>query len=305
MGDYIRALIMAFMRHGYSINPPFKAWIRSNVPIASGLGSSGTLLVALASAINAINGFNLDRRAIAEIAYEAEHDVMGIPCGRLDQYAAAFGDIVVIETKPPYDVEVLPRLNGVFLVVDTGIRHSTADIHPKRQQEIDEGLNKLLSMDISGGSLRKKLGGAHYWEVHWDEIGEDEISRFIEGLSDVPRRRILYTLRANESTKIALKVIKGGEAVDIKDLMRTLNLSNAEVDSLISRYDWREALIGRVMTYQHRLLSEYYDVSLPIIDELVNFLVNEGVYGGLNCLEPAWEARSSRSSGMRLWPGRY
>ncbi|ADN51484.1 galactokinase [Vulcanisaeta distributa] len=274
-GDYIRALIMAFMRHGYSINP-FKAWIRSNVPIASGLGSSGTLLVALASAINAINGFNLDRRAIAEIAYEAEHDVMGIPCGRLDQYAAAFGDIVVIETKPPYNVEVLPRLNGVFLVVDTGIRHSTADIHPKRQQEIDEGLNKLLSMDISG-SLRKKLG-AHYWEVHWDEIREDEISRFIEGLSDVPRRRILYTLRANESTKIALKVIKG-EAVDIKDLMRTLNLSNAEVDSLISRYDWREALIGRVMTYQHRLLSEYYDVSLPIIDELVNFLVNEGVYG--------------------------
>ncbi len=203
---------------------------------------------------------------------------MGIPCGRLDQYAAAFGgDVVVIETKPPYNVEVLPRLNGVFLVVDTGIRHSTADIHPKRQQEIDEGLNKLLSMDVPG-SLRKKLG-THYWEVHWDEIREDEISQYIEGLSDASRRRILYTLRANESTKLALKVIRG-EAVDIKDLMRTLNLSNAEVDSLISRYDWREALIGRVMTYQHRLLSEYYDVSLPIIDELVNFLVNEGAYGG-------------------------
>ncbi|WP_243675382.1 hypothetical protein [Vulcanisaeta distributa] len=129
---------MAFIKRGYSINP-FRAWIRSNVPIASGLGSSGTLLVALASAINAINGFNLDRKSMAEIAYEAEHDVMNIPCGRLDQYAAAFGNIVVIETKPPYNVEVLPRLNGVFLVVDTGIRHSTADIHPKRQQEIDEG----------------------------------------------------------------------------------------------------------------------------------------------------------------------
>lgn len=158
-GDYVRALVMAFMRHGYSISPPFRAWIRSNVPIASGgLGSSGTLLVALASAISAINGFNLDRKAIAEMAYETEHDIMGIPCGRLDQYAAAFGDIVVIETRPPYNVEVLPRLNGgVFLVVDTGIRHSTADIHPKRQQEIDEGLHKLLSMDIPG-SLRRRLG---------------------------------------------------------------------------------------------------------------------------------------------------
>jgi galactokinase len=274
-GDYIRALIMAFMRHGYAVSP-FKAWIRSNVPIASGLGSSGTLLVAMASAINAINGLNLDRKTIAELAYEAEHDIMGIPCGRLDQYAAAFGDIVVIETKPPYNVEVLPRLNGVFLVVDTGIRHSTADIHPKRQQEIDEGLNKLLNMDIPG-SLRSKLG-VHYWEVHWDEIREDEIGRFIEGLNDTSRRRILYTLRANESTKLALRIIKG-EGIDIRDLTRILNLSRAEVDSLISRYDWREALIGRVMTHQHKLLSEYYDVSLPVIDELVNFLVSEGAYG--------------------------
>lgn len=269
---------MAFIKRGYSINP-FRAWIRSNVPIASGLGSSGTLLVALASAINAINGFNLDRKSMAEIAYEAEHDVMNIPCGRLDQYAAAFGNIVVIETKPPYNVEVLPRLNGgVFLVVDTGIRHSTADIHPKRQQEIDEGLRKLLSMDIPG-NLRRKLG-AHYWEVRWDEIREGEISQFIEGLDNASKRRILYTLRANESTKLALSVIRGGGNVDIKDLASTLNLSNAEVDSLISRYDWREAMIGKVMTYQHRLLSEYYDVSLPVIDELVNFLVSEGAYGG-------------------------
>ncbi|MGC8607107.1 MAG: galactokinase family protein [Vulcanisaeta sp.] len=274
-GDYIRALVMAFMKHDYVVNP-FRAWIRSYVPIASGLGSSGTLLVALASAISAVNGFNLDRKAVAEIAYEAEHDVMGIPCGRLDQYAAAFGDIVVIETKPPYNVEVLPRLSGAFLVVDTGIRHSTADIHPRRQQEIDEGLSKLLNMDIPG-NLRKKLG-IHYWEVHWDEIKEDDMSRFIRELDDTPRRRILYTLRANESTKLALKVIKG-EAVDIKDLIKTLNLSNTEVDSLVSSYDWRETLIGKVMTYQHKLLSEYYDVSLPEIDKLVNFLVSEGAYG--------------------------
>ncbi|WP_252901237.1 galactokinase family protein [Vulcanisaeta sp. JCM 14467] len=65
-GDYVRALVMAFMRHGYSVSP-FKAWIRSNVPIASGLGSSGTLLVALASAINAINGFNLDRKLLPRL----------------------------------------------------------------------------------------------------------------------------------------------------------------------------------------------------------------------------------------------
>ncbi|WP_252901236.1 hypothetical protein [Vulcanisaeta sp. JCM 14467] len=45
----------------------------------------------------------------------------------------------------------------MFLIVDTGIRHSTADIHPRRQQEIDDGLRELLSMSIPG-SLRGKLG---------------------------------------------------------------------------------------------------------------------------------------------------
>ncbi|MGC8542766.1 MAG: galactokinase [Vulcanisaeta sp.] len=274
-GNYVRALIITFKRHGYEVRP-FKTWIRSSVPIASGLGSSGTLLVALASAINELNDLRLDRKSLAELAYEAEHDIMGIPCGRLDQYAAAFGDITVIETKPPYNVSTLPKLDGVFLVLDTGIRHSTAEIHPRRQSEIDEGLRKLLSMNLPE-YLRKKLG-SHYWEVKWDELKEQDLLPYINELNEVSRNRILYTLRANESTKLALKVMKG-EAVDMKTIRDVLGLSAQEVEGLMSRYDWKESVIGRVMTYQHTLLSKYYDVSLPIIDELVDFLISEGVYG--------------------------
>ncbi len=64
-GDYVRALIMAFMKHGYPpINPPFRAWIRSNVPIASGLGSSGTLLVALAQRLMLLMGLTSIERPL-------------------------------------------------------------------------------------------------------------------------------------------------------------------------------------------------------------------------------------------------
>ncbi|MCG2880312.1 MAG: galactokinase family protein [Vulcanisaeta sp.] len=274
-GDYVRALIIVFRRHGLSIKP-FRAWIRSSVPIASGLGSSGTLLVAVAAAINALHNLGLGRKDLAELAYEAEHDVMGIPCGRLDQYAAAFGNIVYIETRPPYNVEVLPRLGGVFLVLDTGIRHSTADIHPRLQAEIDEGLNQLLRMDLPSG-LRSRLG-SHYWEVRWDELSEDELRPYLEGVTETSRNRILYTLRAHESTKLALKVLRG-EAVDVELIGRILGMGRAEVEGVLSSYDWRERLIGKVMTYQHSLLSKYYGVSLPVIDELVDFLINEGAYG--------------------------
>ena len=274
-GDYVRALVLTFKRHGYYVKP-FRAWIRSSVPIASGLGSSGTLLVALASAINTLNRLGLDRKELAELAYEAEHDVMGIPCGRLDQYAAAFGNIVRIETKPPYNVEILPRLGGVFLVLDTGIRHSTADIHPRLQAEIDEGLRELLSMDLPD-RIRSKLGN-HYWEVRWDEIDEQELRPYLDKLGGVLRDRILYTLRANESTKLALKVMRG-EAVDMELIEHVLEMARAEVEGVLSSYEWREGMVGRVMTYQHMLLSRYYGVSLPVIDELVDFLVSEGAYG--------------------------
>ncbi len=74
---------------------------------------------------------------------------------------------------------------------------------------------------------------------------------------------------------------------------------------MISRYDWREAIIGKVMTYQHRLLSEYYDVSLPVIDELVNFLVSEGAYGPSYPGGLVWVVQSLRLLGTRLSPGKY
>ena len=65
---------------------------------------------------------------------------MGIPCGRLDQYASSYGWIVKLETKPPYRIEELPMRELVFVGADSGIQKSTAEVHPLRQREIDEGL---------------------------------------------------------------------------------------------------------------------------------------------------------------------
>jgi Galactokinase len=77
---------------------------------------------------------------------------------------------------------------------------------------------------------------------------------------------------------LALKVMKG-EAVDMELIEHVLEMARAEVEGVLSSYEWREGMVGRVMTYQHMLLSRYYGVSLPVIDELVDFLVSEGAYG--------------------------
>ncbi|MCC6016172.1 MAG: GHMP kinase [Desulfurococcaceae archaeon] len=271
-GNYIRAAISLLKSQGHRVKG-VEIWIRSWVPIGSGLGSSGTLLVSVLAALNEILDLGLSPKDIAEYAYIAEHDVMGIPCGRLDQYAAAFGNIVYIETKPPYNVEVLPAIRGYFTVVDTGIRHSTADIHPVRQREIDEGLSKLL--EVVPENI-KALLGRRYWEPRWELLDLKLLEPYLKLLPEKPRNRILFTLKTHRSTMLAIKVIKG-ERISTDELAEALETPYEEVKDVMIKGDI--GIIGKIMTYQHTLLSRLYDVSLPQIDTLVEKLISFGALG--------------------------
>lgn len=274
-GDYFRAALIALMSKGFSLDG-FDVWVRSSVPIGGGLGSSGALLVSFIGAINEVYGLDMSRHDIGEIAYKAEHDVMGIPCGRLDQYSSAYGGLVVIETKPPYNVEKLD-FNGLFIVLDSGIRHSTALIHPERQKEINDALRILLETSIPSGI--KELLGRNYWEPKWDKLRVEMLEPYLRLIPKVLAERIIYTIRAHESTMIALRLIRG-EPISIEDTAEILKVNIKHLEEYIGRYsDERLALIGYIMTYQHKLLSKLYGVSLPVLDEIVDLSINMGAYG--------------------------
>ncbi len=100
-GNYIRAVTQAVLSsrfHSQSLG--LQAEIKSEVPISSGLASSAALEVAFASLLNKAFSLGLNRRDIAEASYKAEREIMGIPCGRLDQYGSALGGLTVIENRP-------------------------------------------------------------------------------------------------------------------------------------------------------------------------------------------------------------
>lgn len=67
----------------------------SDVPPGSGLGSSSALVVSMLKLICTAYNISTDPHNVAELAYRIERLDLGIPGGRQDQYAAAFGGMCV------------------------------------------------------------------------------------------------------------------------------------------------------------------------------------------------------------------
>lgn len=271
-GNYIRAAIIS-LKDVTSDMKGVNIIIYSDIPIGAGLASSGVLLVSVIGAINYLYGLNLRKKDIAELAFKAEHSILNIPCGRLDQYGSVFGGIIKITTKPPYDIEKLPKFKGVFSVIDSGIKHSTKEIHTKIQEELQEGIIKLNRMKDLPLDIKLKLG-CNFKDTKWEELNEEEILPYLEKLPHSIKSKILYTLRANRSTELALLIIKG-KKIRRKDLLSYMD------KSFVRRIkDLRKiTLISEIMNYQHILLRDFYGVSTPKLEHLRNVALRAGALG--------------------------
>jgi D-glycero-alpha-D-manno-heptose-7-phosphate kinase len=86
------SLPRAFL-HEFGIDGGISLFLASEVPPGTGLGSSSTVSVALAKALSALCGLSLSKGQLAELASHVEIEKLGMPIGRQDQYAAAFGGL--------------------------------------------------------------------------------------------------------------------------------------------------------------------------------------------------------------------
>jgi D-glycero-alpha-D-manno-heptose-7-phosphate kinase len=82
----------------------------SDAPPGSGLGSSSALVVSMLRMLYAFYDLTIDSHTLAELAYRIERVDLGIPGGRQDQYAAAFGGMCVYHFGPSQTI-VEPVLN--------------------------------------------------------------------------------------------------------------------------------------------------------------------------------------------------
>jgi D-glycero-alpha-D-manno-heptose-7-phosphate kinase len=80
----------------------------ADAPDGTGLGSSGSYLVALLSALFELKREKVPTQALAEMAVHIEMDLASHPVGKHDHYLAAFGGITCLDIEPDGRVCVTP-----------------------------------------------------------------------------------------------------------------------------------------------------------------------------------------------------
>jgi len=277
-GNYLRGVVNVLVKRGLAGKlRGMDVTIKSEIPVGSGLSSSAALEVGFAELLNHVCELGLDRKDLAEIAYIAENREVGVPCGRLDQYGVAFGGIIRLECRPPYGAEPLPFTDLTFAIIDSGIRHSTVDIHPYRQEDINRGLKALMESREVPATLKAKLG-LRFDEPHWETIGDKEIEGFLSVLDDKARRRILFTLRMQRSTEFALRILRF-EKISKDEIIRNLGGERWKEIQKASLEDRSHRILGEVMNDQHALLRDLYDLSLPNLEKICSSAKEAGAYG--------------------------
>lgn len=113
--------------------------VRSDIPIGAGLSTSAALTVGALQTLSELFDLGLGREEIAELAYVAEHDECGISCGRMDQYAIAYGGVTFINTGIPPSAEVLPIAELPVVVGDSAEPRRAAEVLARTRARLEAG----------------------------------------------------------------------------------------------------------------------------------------------------------------------
>ena len=163
----IRGIASRFRQLGYAVGG-FCACIAGDVPVGSGLSSSASIEVLLATILNELyNGGCLDAVQIAIVGQYAENVYFGKPSGLMDQIACAVGGVVKIDFENPKAPRV-EKINFDFaaagyslLVVDTGGSHADltgeyASI-PREMKMVASAFGREVCREISERDLFSHL----------------------------------------------------------------------------------------------------------------------------------------------------
>jgi galactokinase len=213
--------------------------LTSDVPIGSGLSSSAAVECATLLAARDLYGGPDDPARLAAIALRGENDVVGVPCGIMDQMAALAcraAHVLLLDCRSleADQVPFAPADAGLaLLVVDTRVSHALADgAYAERRADCEQAAG-ILGVRALRDATRAGLDAAR------------------ERLGELRWRRARHVVGENARVLEVASLLRAG----------------------------RPEAIGDALLASHASLRDDYQVSAPELDAAVEAAVTAGALG--------------------------
>ena len=239
--DYLKSSVNVLLKAGYNLHG-FDLRLDSEIPIGKGMCSSSTMIVVLIKALlEGIGHPDKDnRRAIAELAFQAEVAEFHEPGGRMDHYTSAIGGMVHLNFEGAFHIAPLEKiLNGVFILFDSLEQKKTTEVLAASKIPSQEALRMLASQGVS--SIR-------------DFIANEDLMATLDLLDEFHRGKLQANIDNFQLLREGLQVL---EAEQIDD-----------------------ARLGSLIDAHHARLRDGLGISTPVIEKILAAAKSAGAWGG-------------------------
>ncbi|WP_257454489.1 galactokinase [Archangium lipolyticum] len=209
--DYVQGVTRVLHSEGHTLGG-FDLWLRSDVPLGSGLSSSAALEVALLRGLRECFGLPLDDVRIALLGQKVECDFVGAPVGVMDQMASSLahgGSALFLDTRS-LQYERVPLPAGVEpIVVNSGVTHSHAGGDYRVRRAECERSAKLLGVE----QLR--------------DLPDGELPRAL-ALPEPLGRRVRHVLTENARVLATVRALREGDLAALGPLLYASHVSQRD-----------------------------------------------------------------------------
>jgi galactokinase len=234
--DYERGVAWALLDAGYELRGADLV-IAGDVPQGAGLSSSAALEVAVAGALCAVAGIDMEPERLAVLCQKAENQFVGVQCGIMDQLAAACsraGHALLIDCRS-LEIEHVPLPDDMaIVVVDSKVQRALGETAYNERREECAAAAKALGVT----SLR--------------DAAEGDPDRLPQPLGRRARHVVAENRRVLDAVH-ALRAVDLGRFGELMyeshvSLRDDFEVSTAELDLLVEFASRTEGVVGARLT---------------------------------------------------------
>lgn len=237
-GNYPLGIFATLQKRGHKLPFGLNIIYSSNVPIASGLSSSASLLDLTAFIASVMYSIPLRKEEVALLAHQSETEFNGLQCGVMDEFAIALGRkdkcILLDCSDNKYFYKDIYLGNLSLVVIVSNVRRSlVASPYNQRVAECKQGL-EILKEHFNINSL--------------SELSVDDLPKCQDLIEDKTiLKRVRHIVTENQRVRDFVEASKN------KDLATMCKVLNESHESLRDDYE----VTGEYLDYLHDISLKY------------------------------------------------